>query len=1056
MIECPTCGEENPERARFCLNCGNPLAAGAPPPSEVRKTVTVLFADVVESTRRGERTDPESTRRMLSRYFEASRQVIERHGGVVEKFIGDAVMAVFGIPTLHEDDALRAVRAAHEMRAAVELLNGEMASASWPPIALRMGVNTGEVVAGEAASGHTFVTGDAVNVAARLEQAAAPGEIFLGATTYRLVRGTIEAEPMEPLELKGKADRVEAYRLISVGEGAIRRHDTPLVGRRRELHLLSEAFDRANEEKACSLFTLLGNAGVGKSRLVHEFLGQMRDRAQVLRARCLPYGEGITFWPVIELAHAAAGIEMNEPPDAARRKLEALLADSPEGKEILGRLAGTIGLSDETVPAEEAFWGVRKLLEVVAASKPLIVVIDDLHWAEPTMLDLVDHVTDWSREAPILLLAIARPELLDARPHWGGGKLNATTILLEPLGPEDAAKLIGNLVEDSELAKTVQQRIGDTAEGNPLFVEELVAMLVDQGILQRRDGGWHAVADLRSVAVPPSISALVAARLDHLEPMERDLIGRASVVGKIFQRAAVAELSPPEGRDDLGVRLMTLVRKELVRPDLSAAVGDEAFRFRHLLVRDAAYGSLTKQQRADLHARFADWLERGGERLMEYEEVIAYHLEQAHRYRSELGLTDELTASLAQRATQHLRAAGTRAVGRNDHHAAASLLSRAAALVDDDRERGELSLDAANARVETGDMEEAWRAFDEAGAAATRAGDEELRLRVELNRLEVSMYTDPSVDEHRVLALADQLDQLAADTGSRWGQIAAARARSVVYLGWCRWMDQLAELERAQDLMDGIEDRRPGFIPSAEILNSLRYGPVPAPEAIARGERLPRIGDGMQPIGAFMAPLLAMQGRFEEARQGIQDIRSYLSERGMRLRLGITSLSGGAVEVLAGDLEAAERDFASGIAILRSLGETGVVSTLAAMRARALYHLGRPEDTEAAIALARETGAPGDIATQAEWRSVAAMAAADDGRLDEASRLITEAVEMVEPTDFLELRAGTFEALAHVEARAGRPAGWKAALERALAERDRKGNMVAAARVRELLGGGPP
>ncbi|MEP6470136.1 MAG: adenylate/guanylate cyclase domain-containing protein, partial [Chloroflexota bacterium] len=516
MIQCPSCGEENPERARFCLNCGDALSSGEPP-SEVRKTVTILFADVVGSTSLGEQTDPESTRRMLSRYFDAMRRVIERHGGRVEKFIGDAVMAVFGIPSLHEDDALRAVRAAHEMRSAVGVLNEELARTGWRPIALRTGVNTGEVVAGEATSGHTLVTGDPVNVAARLEQAASPGEILLGATTYRLVRDAIEAEPMPPLELKGKAEPFEAFRLIGLGEGEpVRRRDTPLVGRRRELHLLSEAFDRANEEQACYLFTLLGTAGVGKSRLVHEFLGQMRDRAQVLRARCLPYGEGITFWPVIELAQAAAGIEMNEAPESARQKLAALVGQAPEREGIVDRVAATIGLSDEVVPTEEAFWGVRKLLEAVAATKPLVAVIDDLHWAEPTMLDLIDHIADWSREAPILLLAIARPELLDARPHWGGGKMNATTILLEPLGPEDSTELIGNLVDDEELAKAVQLRIGDTAEGNPLFVEELVAMLVDEGVLQREDGGWRAVEDLRTISVPPSISALVAARLDHL------------------------------------------------------------------------------------------------------------------------------------------------------------------------------------------------------------------------------------------------------------------------------------------------------------------------------------------------------------------------------------------------------------------------------------------------------------------------------------------------------------------------------------------------------------
>jgi class 3 adenylate cyclase len=1056
MIECQSCGQDNPDGARFCLNCGSALAT-ARPPTEVRKTVTILFADVVGSTSLGERTDPESTRRMLSRYFDAMRRVIERHGGTVEKFIGDAVMAVFGIPMLHEDDALRGVRAAHEMQSAVEMLNEELASASWNPIALRIGVNTGEVVTGEATAGHTLVTGDAVNVAARLEQAAGPGEVLLGATTHRLVRGWIQAEPVPPLELKGKAEPVEAFRLIGLGDQQpIRRHDTPLVGRRRELHLLAEAFDRANEEQACYLFTLLGTAGVGKSRLVHEFLGRMRDRAQVLRARCLPYGEGITFWPVIELAQAAAGIEMNEAPESARQKLQALLQDSPEREAILERVAASIGLSDEVVPAEETFWGVRKLLESVAAHKPLIAVIDDLHWAEPTLLDLIDHIADWSREAPILLLAIARPELLDARPHWGGGKLNATTILLEPLGPDDSATLIGNLVDDPELAKTVQQRIGDTAEGNPLFVEELVAMLVDQGVLRREDGGWHAVEDLQAVSVPPSISALVAARLDHLAPMERDLIGRASVVGKTFQRSAVAELSPPEGRVDLGSRLMTLVRKELVRPDRSATTGDEAFRFRHLLVRDAAYASLTKEQRADLHARFADWLERvAADRSIEYEEVIAYHLEQAHGYRSELGLTDELTGTLGARAAQHLRAAGMRALGRNDQHAAANLLTRAAALVDE-RERGELLLHVASSKFDIGDLAGAAQELENVKAAAARAEDEELGLRAELQRLEQAMMTDPTVDESRVLALADQLEALAKDVGNKWGLIVAEFARSRVALNACRWMDTLSALERARALMDPWEDPALWFETHVAAWNALRHGPVPAPEAIDRIEREASGRDAPGVSGeGFTGPLMAMLGRFEEARTMVASARAYLLDRGLMLRVGGTSLPHAYIETLAGDFEAAARDLASGIGILRGMGETGVLSTLAALHANALYRLGRLDQMAAAIALAQESGAPNDIATQAAWRQVAAMATADDGRLEEAERLIGEAVEMVEPTDFLELRADTYAALAHVEALAGRTDAWKAALERALGEHERKGNLVGAKRVRGLLEKGP-
>jgi class 3 adenylate cyclase/tetratricopeptide (TPR) repeat protein len=1059
MMRCPNCGEENSERAKFCSNCANPLAGATTPAGEVRKTVSVLFADIVSSTSRAEQTDPESTRHMLARYFDAMRRVVERHGGTVEKFIGDAVMAVFGIPVLHEDDSLRAVRAAHELGTAVTALNDELSGTGWPPISLRIGINTGEVVAGDPAVSQTLVTGDAVNVAARLEQAASAGEVVMGATTYRLVREAVEAEPIPALELKGKAEPVEAYRLLGIKEHEpMRRHDTPLVGRQSELRILGEAFERAKREEACHLFTLLGSAGVGKSRLVHEFLQQVRSDAQVLRARCLPYGEGITFWPIVELAQAAAGINPADAAETARGKLETLLRDADERDAIIERVAAGIGLSESVVPAEEIFWGVRKLLEAIAQSQPLIVVIDDLHWAEPTMLDLIEHVADWSHEAPILLLAIARPEMLDARPHWGGGKMNATTILLEPLSAADSAALVGNLIGDEALAQAVQGRIGETAEGNPLFVEEFVAMLVDEGVLRRVNGGWQAAEDLSQVSVPPTVSALVAARLDRLEPSERDLIGRASVVGKVFQRSAVTELSPPERREDLGAQLMLLVRKELVRPDRSGTTGDEAFRFRHILVRDAAYGSLPKEQRADLHARFAAWLELiAGERQIEYEEVIAFHLEQAHRYRTELGLTDELTRSLASSAASHLRSAGLRALGRHDPPAASNLLSRAVALLDDDRQRGEILMHLAGSAVEEGDFPRAARLHEEVKAAAERAGDELLGMRAELEFLNWKALTDPAADGSVILGLADRVEALAIERGEKSGTIAAGFARAEAYLTRCRWMDQLAAIERARELLDPHEDPRLWLRSSALLSNSLRWGPTPAAEAIERIEAV-NWGDDPQDAGrlGFTAPLLAMLGRVDEARGRSRASREYLEERGLRMRVGDHGLVVGTVEDMAGDLEAADRAFAEAIGILQSIGETGVLSTLAAMRAMVLYRLGRRQETEAAIRLAQETGAPNDIATQVHWRIAAAQLAADDGRLADAERIIGEAVELVEPTDYLELRGGAFEALAHVEARAGRPDGWKAALERALSEHDRKGNLVSARRIRDQLAAGPP
>jgi class 3 adenylate cyclase/tetratricopeptide (TPR) repeat protein len=1027
----------------------------------VRKTVTVLFADIVSSTSRGEQTDPESTRRRLARYFEAMRKVVERHGGTVEKFIGDAVMAVFGIPVLHEDDAVRAVRAARDIGVAVEALNAELVGTGWAPIALRIGVNTGEVVAGDPISGQTLVTGDAVNVAARLEQAANPGEVLLGAATQRLVRGAVDAEPMAPLELKGKATPVVAYRLVGLKESEPgRRHETPLVDRLRELQLLNDSFQRAVDERACYLFTLLGSAGVGKSRLIHEFLNQTRDHARVLRARCLPYGEGITFWPIIELTQAAAGITPGDSPAVARDKLATLVAGSSEPDAIVERVAGAVGLSTEAVRTEEIFWGVRKLLEVVAADRPLVVVIDDLHWAEPTLLDLVDQVADLSRQAPILLLAVARPELIEARPHWGGGKLNATTMLLEPLTAEDSTHLIGNLIHDEVLARTVQERISDTAEGNPLFVEELVAMLIDEGVLQPRNGGWEAAEDLRAVHVPPSISALVAARLDHLEPNERDLIGRASVVGKVFQRSAVAELSPPERRTELGARLIALVRKELVRPDQSAQPGDEAFRFRHILVRDAAYGALPKEQRADLHARFADWLERtAGDRLLEYEEVIGYHFGQAHAFRSELGLTDELTSFLGTRAADHLRSAGIRAWARYDAPAADSLMSRAADLTGDVRERAQIWLRLVDIAWFRGQLPRARQLLADVRDIAEAQGDELVRAHAEMNAATMALWTDPTAGEDAVLSLSERTEALAIARSDLRARVEALQSRSTVWLGRCRWADMLEALEEALLLLRGDDPESQLLRRDVEegISTALRWGPTSASEAAARIDEMASVRVSWSyPLYVLSPQLLAMQGQNDAARELIDTGIAYVEERGLGRFRAALSWTRAQVETIAGDLEAAELSLAEAIAVIQPKGETAVVSTQAAQRAIVLYRLGRVEEMEEAIRLAQETASATDIATQGYWRVAAGQRAADQGHHDEAQRLVGEALALVEPTDFPELRGQVFEAQAHVQARAGHAKQWRAALERALGEHERKGNLIDASRIRDLMAGPPP
>ncbi|MBA3412423.1 MAG: AAA family ATPase [Actinobacteria bacterium] len=479
MGVCTQCAAENPAQAKFCPECGTPLATEARPRRDVRKTVTILFSDVVSSTETAERVDPETVRRVMDGYFDEAKAVIERHGGTVEKFIGDAVMAVFGVPAVHEDDALRAVRAAAELRERLTALNEGFHRERGLEIEIRTGVNTGEVVAGDTAAGQRFATGDAVNVTARLEQACRPGETLLGAATYRLVRDAVRVERSEPLALKGKAASVEAFRLLEVlpgVSGTSRRLDSPLVGRDHELNLLRDAFRRSERERTCHLFTILGSAGIGKSRLVEEFVQEVRTDATVLRGRCLAYGEGITFWPIVEAVTEAAGLTAPDSAEVARGKIASLL-DGEDAALVAERLAELLGIDEAAETTEESFWAIRKLFEGLARGKHLVVVFDDIHWAEPTFLDLVEHVADWSREAPILLVCLTRPELLDSRPGWAGGKLNATSMLLEPLTDGECGNLIEHLLGSVQFPEEARGRITEAAEGNPLFVEEMLAML---------------------------------------------------------------------------------------------------------------------------------------------------------------------------------------------------------------------------------------------------------------------------------------------------------------------------------------------------------------------------------------------------------------------------------------------------------------------------------------------------------------------------------------------------------------------------------------------------
>ena len=985
------------------------LEPAAPARGEVRKTVTVLFSDVTGSTAMGESLDAEAVRTLMARYFGAMRAVIERHGGTVEKFIGDAIMAVFGIPTIHEDDAVRAVRAAAQMREALAALNAELERERGVAIATRTGIMTGEVVAGDPSAGATLVTGDTVNTAARLEQAAAPGEILIGSPTYRLVRDAVTAEPVEAVAAKGKELPVPAYRLISVTaglEGHLRRLDAPLVGRERELARLEQAFRDAVGEGRCGLFTLLGTAGVGKSRLVEEFLMGVRSEARVLRGRCLPYGEGITYWPLAEALKDAAAIGDADDRRAAQHKLLRLLDGERDAELLAARLATAIGLSDDPAPQTELFWAVRRTLEHLARQCALVVVWEDIHWAEPTFLDLIDHLADWSRDAPILLLAPARPEFLDARPGWGGGKLNATTVLLEALPADAAGRLIDALPGGSALPVSVKQRIAAAAEGNPLFVEELLGMLIDDGLLRQVDGAWEAAGDVERLEIPPTIQALLAARLDRLSISEREVAQRASVVGRVFEPEALAALAPAS-EPGLAERLMALVRKELVRPDRSEVTGGDAFKFRHVLIQDAAYAALPKRERADLHERFADWLEAAaGDRVSEFDEIIGHHLEKAHRYQLEFG--GHASSVLADRAADVLARAATRAGERGDW-AAAVILFQHAGSVTSDRTRS-LLLEEQRTWVLrfAGEYSAARDAAGALAARALQAGNVALGRRAELFATDSATFVDAGAYaalRQRLPVIRRELEGFDDPVGS----VLLETAQASIHMIDLQWGKAYEAWHRALDRP--IEPRlRLYVLPAAPNLPmSAMLGPTPLSEARAATRMLwERMGPAEYPTGlrTFEVCFDVLEHGYEATATAVDDVRRLFADIKDDVSLALTLTTLGWVIGLAGEYEAAVKLSAEAAVRFDTLGAATARRSTSGDLAESLARLGRVDEAEEPLKDAHGAD-PADIAPHLVAARVEARIAVRRGALDEADRHAAAAASLLEgaeaPLDEAEL-----------------------------------------------------
>ena len=1057
MPVCPSCGEENSERARFCQACGSALAVEpVRPKREVRKTVTILFSDLAGSTALGERLDPEALRTVMQRYFDGQRAVIERHGGVVEKFIGDAIMAVFGIPVLHEDDALRAVRAAVEMRESLRELNKELERDAGVTIRVRTGINTGEVVAGE--GDETLVTGDAVNVAARFEQVAGEGEILIGAETLRLVRDAVEVEGVEPLTLKGKSEPVPAYRLAGVVSGAapFARHlDSPMVGREYEASALVQAFERVAKDRTVHLFTVLGPAGIGKSRLVQELVDAVRDDAAVLTGRCLPYGDGITFWPMIEVIGQAAGFGPGHAPDEVRALLSALLDGEPQGDLVVERLAQLLGLSAEKATVEELYWAARKLFEALARRRPLVVVFDDIHWAEPAFLDLIEHVSDWSHDVPILLACMARSELLEARPAWGGGKRNASTLQLEPLSSIESEKLVVNLLTRAPLPGDVRDRIVAAAEGNPLFLEEMLGMLIDDGVLRRDAGGWSPAGNLSSVRVPPTISALIASRLDRLSDDERAVIEHASIVGKDFEVASVIELWPAGTPARARASLLNLMRKELIRPDARSLAGDDAFQFRHILIRDAAYAAIPKEQRADLHARYAGRLsETSGD---EFDEIVGYHLEESAKLLRDLKVARERIDAVASPAADRLMAAARKAAGRGDHNAQRTFLTRAAELLDRADQRRRVVLpEIAFAATLAGDFTSALAFADEAARVAAETGDALLEARALLARIEVRYSTDPNLDlDDLAPTLMDLRRRLEAGGTPR---DLAAITRLIAMVSWMRARagDAMEELRVALAYAREAEDPLIEQQCLSFIVAAYGLGPTPITEAVSALDGIippSKAASSMRGnVMCFRAAMLARLGRFDDADRLLEEGARAWREIGLDLDASMVPYEiGYMIARLKGDDAGALALQTQAFEALDALGEKSYASTVAAYIADLLADAGRGDEALRYAEVSRDYAIAQDLASNIGWRGAKAKVLAQRGDVAQGERLAREALALAADSDFFLVRSEARLALASVLRSAGKNTEAADLVRGAIEVYESKGDLVTPPRLRALL-----
>jgi class 3 adenylate cyclase/tetratricopeptide (TPR) repeat protein len=930
-----------------------------------RKLATVLFVDLVDSTEFVSGTDPEVVRRRVTTFFDGVADCIEFYGGTVEKFAGDAVMAAFGIPQGHEDDAERAVRAAMSILDHVHELGLEA----------RIGVEAGEVVVDDADS--TFATGEAVNVAARLQQAARPGEILMGESAFRLTAGTIESEPAGPLELRGFREPIAAYRPTSAREG--RRQlgslSAPFVGRDTELDLLHNTLARTIRDRRPQVFTVYGEPGVGKSRLIREFLAGV-EGTTILAGRALPYGEGITYWPLAEMVKAAAGITDDDPMETAREKLIECCGDEAIA-ELLGLASGVMEAVEGERGQPEIAWAAREFVDELADVQPLIMVFEDIHWAEEPLLELIDHLAQWVRERALLIVCLARPELLDVRPGWGGGRVRSTAIELEPLAREESEALAEALLSEQDVPEKVRARLLDKTEGNPLFVEETVRMLLEEGA----DGGDR---------IPDTLQALIGARIDRLPAGQKVVMQRGSVIGRVFWAGAIDHLSPEYDADDLEDMLDDLLLRDLVtREARSTITGESAYRFKHVLIREVAYSGLSKSSRAEYHTRFAEWLrEKADKELLE---IRAYHLDHACALYAELdGKPPE---ELAQTAAKALEAAGKRALSLESNVSARKLLLRSAELEPTLRRH----FLAARAASRLGELTVV---RDEMGMVVEQAaaeGDQRIQSRALTALAETALSLEGSCV--RATELADAaLEVLEPDDHE--GRFGALDVRSRA--AW--WGGQLAEAEeyerRALEAARTAERKDYEAKAALELatIHIVRMEEDKAEPLIDRALALAEAsGSIVARAGAAHAKgdLHFVRGEYEEAEGWLTKALDLYREAASAWGIANTSKLLGRVAWKTGDPSRAEKLFRESIRMLAHRQDRGTLCESQRLLAQLLLAEGRIDEAEKYALAARETVSAEDLTSRATTRVALAEVFAAQGRDKEAESLFREAVEIV-------------------------------------------------------------